>query len=180
VTSARLLFIVVLVIVLGAKSSTAQKPIDPCESVRIKLAGSEPTDLTLGEIAKNPTCYADRFVRLIGIYRVAFENSDLYDPDSERARAWVEFDPFYGAIKRCSNRSLKVLDRKDGGTFGFIALGIIRTKGRYGHLNGWDYQFEPICIDKAELLSTSGIMLDEHAMKDKVVKWYKNEIRKLY
>jgi hypothetical protein len=181
VTSARLVSLVVLIFALSW-TAAAQNQIDPCESVRTKLAGSEPADLTISEIAKNPSCYADQFIRLIGIYRVAFENSDLYDPDSKTARAWVEFETYSAALKRCSRGNLKILNRKNGGTFGFIALGIIRTMGRHGHMNAWDYQFEPICIDNVELISPSGNVFAAHdrMMQDKIVRWYKNEIRKLY
>jgi hypothetical protein len=94
----------------------------------------------------------------------------------------VKFDPFYAAVKRCSNRNLKALNRKNGGTWGFIALGVIRTRGGFGHMNGWKYLFEPICLEKVEALSDSGVIFDSHddVTKRKIAEWYKNEVKKLY
>lgn len=163
-------------------SAIAQRVKKPCEEAQIQLAGGNAPDLTLADINKNSDCYNNGFIRVIGIYRVAFENSDLYDPSGGISSAWLAFDPFYAAVKRCSDRNLKVLNRKNGGTFGFVALGIIKTKGRYGHMNGWSYEFNPICIEKVELLSDKGYVFESQPAetKSKILEWYKSEVRKLY
>ena len=102
---------------------------------------------TLSDIYKLPQCFDGKFIRLAGIYRIAFENSDLYDPTGNSS-SWVSFDPFYPALKRCStHETLKLLERENGGTFGIVALGIIKTSGRFGHMGGWRSEFQMICLE---------------------------------
>jgi hypothetical protein len=156
---------------------------DPCGSVKVQLTSSDAPDVTLVEVKKDQLCFDGGFIRAIGIYRVAFENSDLYDPIDQTARAWINLDPFYPAVKRCgSPANLQTLNRKDGGTFGFIALGIIKTQGRFGHMNGWISEFQVICLEKVELLSRSGSVFSAKSGKEqkKILNWYNKEIRKLY
>jgi hypothetical protein len=63
-----------------------------------------------------------------------------------------------------------------------IALGILKTSGRYGHMSGWDREFQVICVEKTVLLSKSWAVFDKQspAVQDKIVDWYKAAMRKLY
>ena len=161
----------------------AHPPQDPCESVRIQLASADAPDVTLADVQKNSRCFNDGFIRVIGIYRTFYENSDLYDPLDQSASAWADFNPFYSAVKRCSTPTdLKILEREKGGTFGFIALGIIKTEGRYGHMGGWTKKFQVICVEKVELLSEEGFVFPSQPEKvqKKILAWYNNEVRKLH
>jgi hypothetical protein len=160
----------------------AQRQKDACETARIQLAGGTAPDLTLAEIKKDARCYDNGFVRVIGIYRVAFENSDLYDPTAQSARAWVALDPFYGAVKQCSYKNLKALDKKNGGTFGFVALGVVKTSGRFGHMGAWTLEFNPICLEKVELLSNNGFVFTSQPANEqlKISNWFKSEVKKRY
>jgi hypothetical protein len=175
-------FVILLFLATLVGSVAAQREQDPCEPVRSQLSGGNAPDLTLAEIRQNAACYDNAFIRVIGIYRASFENSDLYYPDDGKASAWINFDPFYSAIKHCSAANLKTLNRKDDGTFGFIALGVIKTKGSYGHMNGWDFEFQPICLERVELLSKSGAVFPSQTKETqkKILTWHKQQVRKLY
>jgi len=130
-------------------------------------------------------------------YRVAFENSDLYDPTGEEGRTWITFDPFYSAVKRCSSPgTLHTLDRKGGGTFGFVAMGIFhgpelpknvdpklpaplreRLEGTplgYGHMNGWPNEFQVICLEQVVVLSGDGLLLEYQKpdVRRRILEWY--------
>lgn len=171
-----------LMIGLGCGFAFAQDANDECNGIKARLADGRSPEVTLSEIEKSPKCWDNGFVHITGIYRTGFENSDLYDPTERSARAWVEFDPFLSALKCCSPKKLNALGHKNGGTFGFIALGIIKAKGGYGHMNGWDFEFQPICLKKVELLSNSWSLLQgqPEAIQNKILNWYSKELQKLY
>jgi len=83
-------------------------------------------------------------------------------------------------VKRCgSPTNLQILDRKPGGTFELIALGMMKTQGRFGHMNGWDNEFQVICLEKVELLSEKGYVFSAQSEKvrQKILNWYNKEIR---
>ena len=156
---------------------------DSCEPIKIALASSDAPTYTFAEIRKQPKCFDNAFIEVIGILRTAFENSDFYDPVDHSARAWFTYGPFYSAVKRCStSQDLKALDREAGGTWGLKALGIVKTNGNFGHMNGWDFEFQAICIENVTPLSPRGYVFASQPEKTqkKIVDWYKNEIRKLY
>ena len=161
----------------------AQRASDRCESISVQLTDPDGADFTLADINKNPGCFENALVRLRAIYRVGFENSDLYDPVDITARAWLDLDKFYPAIKRCGDASaLSTITRKNGGTFGTVALGILKTSSHYGHMGGWNREFQVICIEKAVLLSKSWAVFGSQPSntQSKIVDWYKAEITKLY
>lgn len=93
---------------------------DPCKDLRFMPLGGDAPTLSMKEAMEFPNCVEDKLVRLYGIYRVAFENSDYYDPDGTGS-AWLEFSPFYTLTKKCSSPgTLNLLDSKNGGTFGLV------------------------------------------------------------
>lgn len=174
-----------------------EKPNDPCSDIRFMPLSSEAPTITASDVGNLPQCVHKKFIRLVGVYRITFENSDFYDPTSEAGRTWITFDPYYSAVKRCSDReAMRLLDRKDGGTFGFVALGIFhgpefpknvdpklppdlrerleRTPIRYGHMNGWPNQFQVICVEKAVLLSGNGSVLEAQKpdARKRILEWY--------
>ena len=154
------------------RTSDSQK--DPCEWIKILLASSEPLAFSLSTIYKQPECFNGKLVRVVGIYRIAFENSDLYAPTGEGS-SWLTFDPFYPVAKRCSSPDAwKLLDRKGGGTFGIVAMGIFNFGGRYGHLGGWGSQFQIICLEEGKEFSKPGTGFDAQSEKAKkqILAWY--------
>ena len=174
-----------------------EKSNDPCSDIRFIPLSNEAPTITVTDVRKLPQCVHQKFIRLVGIYRITFENSDFYDPTGEGGRTWITFDPYYSAVKRCSDRqAMRLLDREDGGTFGFVALGIFhgpelptnvdpklppdlrerleQTPRRYGHLGGWPNQFQVICVEKAVLLSNSGSVLEAQKpdARKRILEWY--------
>ena len=160
------------------------------------LMNEAPT-VTATDIRNLPQCVHGKFIRLVGIYRVSFENSDFYDPTGEGGRAWITFDPFYSAVNRCSDQqALHLLERKNGGTFGFVAMGIFhgpeppknvdpglpepirkaleRTTLGYGHLNGWPNEFQVICVEKIVLFSGNGSLFEfqKPDVRKRILSWY--------
>jgi hypothetical protein len=166
----------VLVFLFCALGVNAQ---NSCGSIQTALASvfDSPT-FRVAEVTQKPECFDGAFFRVVGIYRVSFENSDLYDPKDEKARAWLSTERFHSAVKRCSGDALKSLNRELGGTWGFTALGIMNTRGRFGHLGGWENQFDVICIENAELLSKEGNVFSSQptAVQNRIVDWL-NKIR---
>jgi hypothetical protein len=164
----------------SAQAQTTQKTEkDPCEQTKFQLSSSDPITFTLSDIEKLPQCFDGKFIRLVGVYRIAFENSDLYDP-IEKSSAWLTFDPFYPAIKRCSSsEALKLLNRESGGTFGIVAMGIINSNGSFGHMSGWKNQFQMICLEEIKDFSKYGLIFQ--AQPNKVQKqisdWYTKKMR---
>jgi hypothetical protein len=94
---------------------TKQEKSDPCSKLRFMPLLNEAPTISATDVRNLPQCFHGKFIRLVGIYRVAFENSDLYDPTGEGGATWISFDPFYSAVKRCSApQALKLLDREKG------------------------------------------------------------------
>jgi len=155
-----------------------QKKQDPCSELRFLALMNEAPTISATDIRKLPQCFNGKFIRLIGVYRVAFENSDLYDPTESGGATWVSLDPFYSAIKRCSSpEALRLLMREKGGTFGFVAMGIFHSGGGFGHLNGWANEFQVICLEQLMDLSDSGNVLEYQNPKahKRILDWYAKE-----
>ncbi|MFL6228536.1 MAG: hypothetical protein ACJ741_07125 [Pyrinomonadaceae bacterium] len=184
----------------GAAYGQQEKPKDPCSDLRFMPLSDEAPTVTATDVRNLPQCVAGKFIRLVGIYRISFENSDLYDPTGDGGGAWVTFDPFYSAVKRCSDhKALRLLDRKHGGTFGFVAMGILRgpeppkdvdpnlpawfrerleqtprTPLGYGHMNAWPNEFQVICLEEVVFFSGDGSLF-EHQKPDvrkRILEWY--------
>jgi hypothetical protein len=47
---------------------------------------NEAPTVDVTDVRKFPQCFSGEFIRLVGVYRIAFENSDLYDPTEVRKR----------------------------------------------------------------------------------------------
>jgi hypothetical protein len=182
----------------GAAYGQREKPKDPCDELRFMPLLNEAPTITATDVRNLPQCVSGKFIRLVGIYRIAFENSDLYDPTGdEGGRTWITFDPFYSAVKRCSDRkALHLLDRKNGGTFGFVAMGIFhgpelpknvdpklpaplrerleRTPLGYGHMNGWPNEFQVICVEEVISFSGDGSLFEYQKpdVKKRILEWY--------
>jgi len=136
--------------------------------------------LNASDLHNLPQCFDGKFIRLVGIYRVAFENSDLYDPTKLGASAWVSFGPFYRTTKRCGiENALDVIHEKAGGTCGFVATGVIRTGRGYGHLGGWPHELQVICIEKIVRLADFGWNLasQDPRTRELIIDWYVKERR---
>jgi hypothetical protein len=194
-----LVLVVIAAAFLGAGTVAAQqqKPKDPCDQLRFMPLLNEAPTITATDVRNLPQCIAGKFIRLVGIYRISFENSDFYDPTGDGGRTWITFDPFYSAVKRCSDReALHLLDRKHGGTFGFVAMGIFhgpelpknvdprlpkalresleRTPLGYGHMNGWPNEFQIVCVEKVVLFSGDGSLLEYQKpdVRKRILEWY--------
>ena len=170
---------------------------DACSDTRFMALLNEAPTITATDVRTLPQCVHDKFIRLVGIYRVSFENSDFYDPTGEGGRTWITFDSFYSAVKRCSDpQALRLLEHKNGGTFGFVAMGIFhgpepsknvdprlpeairksleRTSIGYGHLNSWPNEFEVICVEKIVLFSGNGSLFEfqKPDVRKRILSWY--------
>ncbi len=196
-----IIFILVLsgISFIGAGTAYCQpgKAQDPSSDLRFMPLMNEGPTITATDVRNLPQCVSGKFIRLVGIYRIAFENPDLYDPTGDGGRTWITFDPFYSAVKRCSDRkSLHLLDRKNGGTFGFVAIGIFhgpelpknvdprlptplrerleRTPLGYGHMNGWPNEFQIICVEEVVFFSGDGSVLEYQKpdVKKRILEWY--------
>ncbi len=176
---------------------------DPCSELRFLPLMNEAPTIDTTDVRTLPHCFSGKFIRIVGIYRISFENSDLYDPTDENGRTWITFDPFYSVVKRCSNaEALRLLNREDGGTFGFVAMGIFhgpeppksvdpklpaalrerleRTPLGYGHLNGWPNEFQVICLEKLVKFSDDGSFIEfqKPQVRKRILDWYaKNRSR---
>ncbi len=69
---------------------------------------------------------------------------------------------------------MHLLDRKNGGTFGFIALGILRRGGAYGYMNGWANELQVICVETIVDFSGSGAVFDYQKpnVRKRILDWY--------
>lgn len=154
--------------------STPQTQEDPCKNLRFLALSGEAPSVSMTDVSNFPQCFNGKFIRLSGIYRIAFENSDLYDP-TENGSAWISFSPFYSAIKRCSPPEvLKLLNRENGGTFGLTALGVLKTGGGFGHEGGWSNEFQVICVEEVKDFSKSGVLFEVQPPKvqKQIISWY--------
>jgi hypothetical protein len=179
-TFTRLLVLcVMLVLTLTAHTRPIkQKKQDPCSELRFLALMNEAPTISATDVRNLPHCFNGKFIRLIGVYRIAFENSDLCDPTGDGGSTWVSFDPFYSAVKRCSSpEALRLLNREKGGTFGFVAMGVFHSGGGFGHLNGWANEFQVICMEKLTDLSDSGSVLEyqDPKARKRILDWYAKE-----
>lgn len=200
-------FIVFAIVIISSLPVCAQQTIqnqqDPCSELRFMALLNEAPTISVTDVRNLPQCFNGKFIQLVGIYRVAFENSDLYDPIGNEGSTWVSFDPFYSAVKRCSSpQALKLLDREKGGTFGFVAMGVFhgpepyqnvdpklpapirerleRSLRRYGHMGGWDNEFQVICLENLVDFSDSGALLEYQKpnVRKRILEWYAKNLPK--
>ena len=167
------------VLLVCSVSIGAQEPqgrlSDPCADWRYVGGGEDPPTISVTEVRNLPMCFGGEFVRIVGVYRIAFETCDLYDPTTGDRVAWVSLDRFYAAAKRCSSPgTLRRLDREEGGTFGLVALGTLQRGGGFGHMNSWPNEFQVICFETVADLSRSGSVIGSQEPKDRkrILEWY--------
>jgi hypothetical protein len=107
------------------------------------------------ELIKNPSLYDGKKVRVEATYRYGFEWSELYCQDcfELNKRTWVEFNNLDESCT--SKKSLKKL-RKDspkGRTLSVVFSGTFESaKKSYGHSNGYQFQLNVSCVEKAKVL----------------------------
>jgi hypothetical protein len=175
-----LIIITINSLIVCAQDAKHEKQ-DPCLELRFMPLGNEAPTITATDVRNLPRCLNGKFIRLVGIYRVAFENSDLYDPTGNGGSTWISFDQFYSAVKRCSSpAALKLLDREKGGTFGFVAMGAFHSGGGFGHMNGWDNELQVICLESLINFSESGSLLEYQRpeVRKRISEWYGKNLRK--
>ncbi len=168
-------FGIALISVLAVHAQTTQQSQkNPCDELRfLALAGEVPT-ISATDAHDFPQCVDGKFIRLFGVYRTAFENSDLYDPTGNGA-TWISYSPFYSAVKRCSSpQALKLMERKGGGTFGFVAMGVFKSGGGFGHDNAWESEFQLICVEEVKDLAKTGVLFQSQTPKvqKQILDWY--------
>jgi hypothetical protein len=153
----KLTFFIALLIagcLLGSASGQEKSRADKKRCTPISALAYEdgvPT-ITLEALFKEPDCYEGKFIRTYGFFRSGDEISQLYCLDCESSGLiWLDFEEFYPANKRCVAGG----GNKDtfGKTVGFAALGVFRTGGGFGHLNGSRHKFSVICIDEVTVLA---------------------------
>ena len=149
---------------------------DPCKDSRFLPLGNDAPTLSVTEAQEFPECVEGQLIRLYGVYRVAFENSDYYDPTG-KSSAWLS-SPYYSITKKCgSQEALHVLKSKNGGTFGLVALGILKTGGSFGHMGGWDAEFQIICVEDAKKFYKDGVVFDylPPEIQHQILSWYEKQ-----
>ena len=89
----------------------------------------------------------DQEVVVRGTYRYGFEWQDLYCVAClDKGRVWVEF-----AVPFPATAALP----KGGGTVNATLRGRLRSGGKYGHLNGYDYELNVTEVLEAVVISKS-------------------------
>jgi len=155
-----------------ARKQTGGK--DPCKDQRfMTLDGNAPT-LSIKDALEFPECIEGRLIRLYGVYSAGFEGS-VYGAPSDNDSAWVEFSPYYPITKKCSAaEAISVLKSPGGGTFGLVAYGILKTGGGFGHMNGWDTEFQVMCVDEMKKFSDVTVLLEYQKpnIQKQILDWY--------
>jgi hypothetical protein len=111
------------------------------------------------ELIESPEKFDKKLIRVKAVYRYGFEWSEIYSLKCEtKKRIWVE--RIEKACKNASPIDKLASAQKGGKTVGIIAVGRFRDgkDGRYGHLNGYNFQFEIECFDKAKILDNEGFV----------------------
>jgi len=107
------------------------------------------------DLIRNPDAYSGREVRFTAVYRFGYEWEEFYCLDCwelER-RTWGEFDDEVGS---CNKRTLRRLTGYEG-TFKMTVVGEFQTsRGRYGHMGAFRYQFVVKCVEGAKRLLKDG------------------------
>ena len=96
--------------------------------------------ITIESIAKNPSSFTGRAIRISGVLQVLKEDSHIYDESSKnQLDAWIVFED--GWKERSPKSAVKLLDklrRKSGASWPYKGLSIIRLDPRraYAELEG--------------------------------------------
>jgi sulfatase modifying factor 1 len=158
-----------LVVVLAlAGCSTTNSAVAPVAGATEVTAGPL---LTYCDLVQHPIRYLGSEVRVVGIYRVGFEWTELYSTRcADTYRTWVEWT---GGLPcpdapRPKERASSTGIESYGGTFGLIARGTLRGGDGvgYGHLNAYTFQFDVKCTEQRELLDEESY--HQHALTRKM------------
>lgn len=114
------------------------------------------------ELVRSAERYDSLVVRTNAVFYVDRENETLYDPDcdTEDTHAWVDFDPSYIHSDNNLKQTLIELIRPkpnmpERRARVFIVGRLAGPKnGPYGHLNGYQFNFSIIRLEKAEAFPT--------------------------
>jgi len=129
------------------------------------------------EAAELEDCLQGKVVRIYGIYSAAFEGSVLGNL-KEGPDAWMSGEQFYSVAERCSSpAALREWKNPKGGTFGVVALGILRGRDGFlgfGHMNAFDYEFQVLCLDEMKRFSDSTVIFESQTadVQKAMTSWY--------
>jgi len=132
--------------------------------------------VSLCELTRDWKKYDDKVIRIKAIYRAGAETSEVYDiacPDSDHV-AWVPpnlakmapsnmVDKMSQLLKFSGRAQIVAVGEFDGpkkveipaGTSPGLAATLRAADSRYGHQNGWDFQFVISTIEKVEPVPSS-------------------------
>jgi hypothetical protein len=150
---------------------------NPCADLKFQTVDGKAPTMSIMDAIDFPECVNGKVIRLYGIYSAGFEGSvfsDLNDSNS----AWLTLSPFYPIAKKCSDpEAFKIWNSEGGGTFGFVGYGILRTNGGYGHMNGWDNEFQVMCIDEMRKFSDGTLIFKSQTPKvqKQMTNWWYND-----
>jgi hypothetical protein len=104
------------------------------------------------ELIHNPQKYDQKTVRVRAIYRYGYEWSELYCPNcvDQYRRTWVNPKSLDESCTKAKvAKQLKDSNFK-GRTLRVLMVGKFNgSGGSYGHLNGYQFQFDARCIEEA-------------------------------
>jgi len=124
-------------------------------SQKFVIAAKDYVTVEYCELIKNPSLYDGKRVRVEATYRYGYEWSEIYCTDcfDLMKRTWVEFD---NLDESCTSKKFLKKLRKDspkGRTLSVVFSGTFESaKNRYGHLNGYQFQLDVSCVEKAKVL----------------------------
>ena len=143
-----LIIICLFMLVMGAPSPSAHV-------VGFSNSKDIPT-VAYCDLIRNPDTYSGKLVRISAVYRFGFEWQEFYCLDcfEMETRTWVKFDDEESS---CTRRVSKRLTKAWAGTFSMTVVGEFQSsRGRYGHENGYRYQFMVKCVEAQKRLLKSG------------------------
>jgi hypothetical protein len=107
-------------------------------SLFLAVSGHPETQVTFCELVRNPELYNGKEVTVRATYKYGIEWQMLYCLDClDKGKAWLEL-PY-----DLADSSVKALKRapKGAGTVNITVQGVFMSRGHYGHLGGYPYQF---------------------------------------
>ncbi|MGH9818877.1 MAG: hypothetical protein ACRD43_01810 [Pyrinomonadaceae bacterium] len=110
--------------------------------------------LSYNELISRQKDYEGKRVRVSGYWRIFFEENFLYDPlepNFHKNGAWVEFGGEEDICKG-SRKKLREIGKDYMGDLSVVFIGKLQTGRRFGHENGYQYQFVVDCVEKIKKL----------------------------
>lgn len=110
-------------------------------------------DVNFCYLLKNPDAYKDKTVRVKATYRYGFEWSELYCSNCiGKGQVWVDFTESFSENSKKKYRK-KLNENGDGGrTVNVTFVGKFLAQGRYGHMNGYPFNFIVEKVENAEII----------------------------